>query len=877
MLTNFFRSLAITICSVLYPLIPKLYGLFYDLASTRLLTTEEVQSFSQNIYVLVSVIMLFAFAVKAIESIINPDLLFDSKKGFTSVIKRSVISMCLIVAIPFLFNYFYKFQTQVLDNNLIEKVLVGVQINQGENLAEKSGGGQILAGTAISAVLYPSSDNIETSSETLANNYSKMVEKDISKIKQVGKSINEKTDGSEDDEEYVLEFEWLIAIVSGGLIVYFLVLFCIDTAVRLIKMTFLELISPMIVIAYIYAGDDILKKWFKEVGSTAVSIFIRIAALALMIYIMSILPSFIDDNFKNSWDWLAKLLIIMGLLMFVNESTKLIERIFGVSISQKGGIAGRLGSMAAVGGLAQRAWGAVRGAGGAALALGGGALGAAALGAGKAAVGGAKSIPNMIESLRNGTAKEDLKRKLRNAQTSLEKGVRNAPSAIKSGLGRAGSTIGAGMKAGSYGKGIVSGAKAFSSSSQAQLSKISAAEIKEQQATDKLYSKMGIDPENHEIQNLADTQSRFDRSLSNSTLNGNTKENIRKLNVANKNKMTAEKMKTSADKISEKLLDARDNTKSIQLKQKLENLEDDFSSGNITHREFANRLNQMVSNGEISTSAARSISGNLDNILNIASSTGLGDKLIENGKISVKGIKQNLSAAEQQVEYAKKMYDASYNQSSDKEKSVIDRYMEASNIINKKNASMASKGSSGYKNQYVGPSNDYTQTPSPDTNRQNLNSNQNSSSTNRQNLNSNQNSHSSTNRPNESLIQNANNSYSQGGYNNVNQRSSQDLPTWAQDSNLTQTDSGIYIPRSNSNTQTSNTDSSTPPRIEPIEQPQRKASNVSLQERLTRISDRIKELQDKDFLTADERNELEELKREYSDVYSRIIDSNLND
>lgn len=381
-MTDFIRSLCITICTALFNFIPTLCKLFYDLAANHnLFSSETIDTFSKNIYVLVSVVMLFAFAVKAIESIINPDMLFDSKKGFTSVIKRSVIALVLIIAIPFGFDFFYKFQDEVMGKSLIEKLIIGVSVGENENLSETSGAGQMLASSALASVLHPREDDTCTEYEDsdVCIKYNNAIE-DVGKLYKLIPDINEKVtiDG---DKEYVLTYEGygLLSVLVGGVLIYMLTLFCIDTALRLIKLSFLELSAPISVVAYIFGGNDILKKWFKEVKGTAFSLFGRIAALALMIFVLSILPEFIDNNFTGLEGKIVNLLIIMATLMFVKEAPNLIERIFGIKIGGKGGIAGRLESMAGVGNIAKSGWEKVRNVG---TAVGGTALVGAGLVAG---------------------------------------------------------------------------------------------------------------------------------------------------------------------------------------------------------------------------------------------------------------------------------------------------------------------------------------------------------------------------------------------------------------------------------------------------------------------------------------------------------------
>lgn len=822
-MTNFFRILSITICSVFYPLIVTLYDLFYDLASTRLLTTDQIQSFSRNIYVLISVVMLFAFAIKAIESIINPDLLLDSKKGFSSIIKRAIIAMALIVIIPFAFNYFYKFQSQVLEKNLIEKVLVGMQIDSGANVSKTSKAGQVLASTAISTVLYPSSDEVETSSESLAKNYNKMVEKDISKIDKVADGINEKSG----DDEYVLHFDWFIAIIFGGGLVYLFFLFCIDTATRLVKMAFLELTAPVSIMIYIYSGDDSLKKWFKEVTGTALSVFVRIAALSLVIYMMSLLPDFIDNTFKNSdHSGLAKILIIMGLLIFVKEAPKLIEKMFGISIPSKGGIKGRLGSMAGVGGLAQKLWSGAKGLLPAA-AIAGAGLAGAGIGGIASKLGNKFGMSNKAQEIKdkfNGTKVGQLTQK-------AGSGISKLGNAVSPHLKNAGNIMKSGVKAGGVIKGTQEAIKAANNSGARQMAKMQRQSINDKAKHDKLFEDIGIDPEYNTVSDVKSAISNHQNSMDKASINTTAKTNLKNLTAANSRKALTNQMKTSADNISTKLLGARDNATSPALKQKLENLDNSFKSGSISTKDFINELKNLSSNGYISESTAKSIAGDVDTILNTAAATGLTSSVLDGDNIKVSQIASANKAVERSAESAKKLYDASYEKSSDFEKQQMDMYMESAGIIDSANAKSVKKGNSTYKSEsgYANPS------------LMSGNNDQGSSNSNNPLPNANTNS-------NSSQTSNSNtNSVTPSGY--------------------TRTENGVFVPnddffesRVQDRSNESNYESSIP------------TTSDQKNDRIRRNEDRMRELNNKPHMTDDDRREFNELQRENESLYREITD-----
>lgn len=416
---NLFRKILLTLCSLVYSGIPGLYKTFYALASAELFSADEIQKFASNIYILISVIMLFAFGVKLIEAIVNPDLLADTKKGTAGVFKRAIIALGLIVFIPYGFNKIYDIQSSFLNSNFFEKLIIGnTSINNysNSNCSDVSAG-QIMAGTALHQFLYPqdySNVVITEENESIAEEYNEIMVCDISKLEDFGDVINEKDGG-----KYTFHFDGLFALGTGIFLIYELVILCIDTALRLVKLGFLQLIAPIIVSAYIFTGADNLVKYLREVGSTFAQIFVRVAAFAFYILVLSKIESVIGKIGSEAGKW-GTIFFLIGALQFVQLVPNLLGSLFGMNIQNKGGIKGRLGEMAGVGGLAQKAWHAIPRLG--------------ALGAGVAAYGAAKGVGFLGKQTRRGlqyVGKNGVKNPLVNGLSNLGNGILNLPSRLK--------------------------------------------------------------------------------------------------------------------------------------------------------------------------------------------------------------------------------------------------------------------------------------------------------------------------------------------------------------------------------------------------------------------------------------------------------------
>lgn len=371
-MTNIFRSLSFTITQAVYSIIPDIYNVFMDLASNRYFSEKSIKELSGNIYTIISVCMLFALGIKLLSAIVNPDLLDDKKKGAKKVFINCALSVFLIILIPIGFEKLYELQKDVVKNQLVEKLVLGM------DTSEQSKPGQILAAYAFSSFCHPK-DTV--SSEKIANSggnlYNKALQEDINLISKLDDVINSKTNG-----EYDIEYNTLISPIVGVVLDYQLILLCMDTALRTIKLGLLELIAPIVLCGFIFAGSDLLQRWFKEVISTFTLLFIKIGTVSFLVFGLSLLPDFLKNFSDKSifYRGFLRVFMLIGLLQVIHILPDIIKKIFNVDVKLRGGIRGRLGEMAGVGKLAQGAWDKLKNAG---LKIGAGAgLVAAAVGSG---------------------------------------------------------------------------------------------------------------------------------------------------------------------------------------------------------------------------------------------------------------------------------------------------------------------------------------------------------------------------------------------------------------------------------------------------------------------------------------------------------------
>lgn len=360
------QDLSWFLAKIIYGLIPDVYAIFEFFAKQEFFTRGELANLWNNLYVVMSVLVLFAIGIKLISAIVNPDALDGKDSPKKKNAKRSffdaIIAVFLIILIPMGFSLLTSLQTEIIESKFIQKYIFGITFTA----ESQSSVGQLLAYQTLSAFLYPCTDTDGTCNPQDGQNAMNALSWDIKKMGDYIKSEDLKSDGINDGSIHKnnVVYHPVLGLVAGGLVLYQVVIMALDMALRSAKLALLELMLPIILGAFIF-DREILTKWVKEFISTYLGAFLKLMAVTMMVLGLSRINIFFE-SFENSMNGevvdnniakgLLRLILMMGILRLVKEVPNIINKIFGTNIQYQGGIKGRLGQMAGVGGIAQRAW-----------------------------------------------------------------------------------------------------------------------------------------------------------------------------------------------------------------------------------------------------------------------------------------------------------------------------------------------------------------------------------------------------------------------------------------------------------------------------------------------------------------------------------------
>lgn len=145
-------------------------------------------------------------------------------------------------------------------------------------------------------------------------------------------------------DEGLIEFDWLFAIVAGGLAVWMFLCYAMEIGVRVAKLGVLQIISPIAVMMRIVPSkgggqNQMYTKWFDELKNTYLDVFIRLVIIYFSLFAISLVPDVISTLFSSVYsgesNWflqtLSLVIVILGILKFAQEAPELIKTFFGSS------------------------------------------------------------------------------------------------------------------------------------------------------------------------------------------------------------------------------------------------------------------------------------------------------------------------------------------------------------------------------------------------------------------------------------------------------------------------------------------------------------------------------------------------------------------
>ena len=391
---NLFRTLMFFLDNIIYGLIPQIYRLFIYLSELNLFSDDPnspIQKLINHIYVLLGIFMLFKVSFSLLQYIVDPNAFRDSSKGMGKLVTNVLVALVLLVSVPSIFSVAMDIQSEIVQSNAIGQLILGTNTGSGSYPVNSDGsisdegiqqmatdlqfmlygafysinptvmeGGRILEACSGSSGVLGSVDMATTDClNSLQTNlpddatsngvslYSFFKYQDSNGQTQDDRDFShfDKLLWWKDDGVYVINYLPFISAAAGIYVVFLLISFCVDIAVRAIKLCFLQMLAPIAIVSYIDPKESIsngkLNAWIKECASTYFSLFLRLATIFLVMFLISMISSTLlsdggyisglpTDPVYNIWIYLF---LVIGAFMFAKQVPNIIEKIFGIKAS----------------------------------------------------------------------------------------------------------------------------------------------------------------------------------------------------------------------------------------------------------------------------------------------------------------------------------------------------------------------------------------------------------------------------------------------------------------------------------------------------------------------------------------------------------------
>ncbi len=130
-----------------------------------------------------------------------------------------------------------------------------------------------------------------------------------------------------------------VSTIVGLFVCYTFLSFSIDMAVRAAKLAYYQIIAPIpLILQVIPEFKSNMEKWMKDIIHTFLEVLIRLSVIYVVVYIIAHLnvlttssaQLWANENISMSMGFFARLLLILGLILFAKMAPDLISKTFGI-------------------------------------------------------------------------------------------------------------------------------------------------------------------------------------------------------------------------------------------------------------------------------------------------------------------------------------------------------------------------------------------------------------------------------------------------------------------------------------------------------------------------------------------------------------------
>lgn len=340
---DFIRGLFMALDLAVYGLVESIFQVIVDLANIQLFNDTVIDQFASRLYIILGLVMLFKIMISFVQMLINPDKMDDKEQGVTSLLKRVVISLALIVLVPSIFDLARQVQTELLP--VIPKVVLGVESDlTSEDSEAMNSVGRVMSFYTFLAFFNYDNQNCDDGSilgtgSRLDTTHPFQQSATIVSVRTAASLVNLKCPASTDPNGYRYKYSIVMSTVVGAYLLFVLVQIAVKIAIRTLKLGICEFVAPIPIASYIdpKMSKQTFDTWVNTCWKTYLDLFIRLIIVYFMIFVFQ---TVLTNDFLTALygklggsiirGSLVTVFIIVGVLQFAKEAPKFIGDMLGL-------------------------------------------------------------------------------------------------------------------------------------------------------------------------------------------------------------------------------------------------------------------------------------------------------------------------------------------------------------------------------------------------------------------------------------------------------------------------------------------------------------------------------------------------------------------
>ncbi len=387
---DIFRSFFAMIDQVVYSFLSVVYQILFTIAKSQFLSPETIKDFYGRVQLIIGVFMIFKLTISLLQVVVNPELMTDKKKGFGQIITRIVTMLAMFTAIiplnipnaeagsynaylndnGLLFGTLYSLQDRILDQNILAKLVLGsednkyaIDVDDSRNNIEKSGE-ELVAFLLKGFIRVNTKDNgskVCSESTSLEMGETNLLKRWVNSLPdwlpfvgadeidaddvykgynnpKVTRGILLQLPTLQCDNGYAFAYSPIISTACGVIIIVILIGFCVDIAVRTLKLAVLRLMAPIPILSYVdpqSAEKGSFAAWTKSLIVTYLDLFIRLLIVFFAVFCVQEITTNgiqlpVTEEKLGVVSVMATIFIIIGIFFFVKMAPKFIIDALGL-------------------------------------------------------------------------------------------------------------------------------------------------------------------------------------------------------------------------------------------------------------------------------------------------------------------------------------------------------------------------------------------------------------------------------------------------------------------------------------------------------------------------------------------------------------------